>query len=307
MYFLGVTTGASSIMKVFPLWMKELGRPEVRLEGIDLALQDSFENYRTVVAHIKRDPLSVGALVTSHKIGVFEAARDLFDRLDQYALTCGEVSCIAKSGGRLEGYAKDPLTAGMSLRSLLGNGYFGRTGGEVLCLGAGGAATAITLHFIQQRSAAARPSRMTVVDRSEGRLHHLRSMITSLAPTIAFEFRANAVPEVNDELMAALPPGSLVINATGMGKDLPGSPVTHRGVFPMNGVAWELNYRGELAFLHHALAQHQSRKLVVQDGWLYFLHGWTAIIAEVLKTRIDAERFEKLSRIAGAKRVAAPE
>ncbi|WP_343390347.1 hypothetical protein [Candidatus Amarobacter glycogenicus] len=34
-YFVGVTTGKSSINKVFPLWMEVLGRPEVVLEGID--------------------------------------------------------------------------------------------------------------------------------------------------------------------------------------------------------------------------------------------------------------------------------
>ena len=33
MYFCGVTTAKSSIMKVFPLWMKELGREEVALRG----------------------------------------------------------------------------------------------------------------------------------------------------------------------------------------------------------------------------------------------------------------------------------
>ena len=33
MYFIGVTTGKSSINKVFPLWMDVLGRPEVVLRG----------------------------------------------------------------------------------------------------------------------------------------------------------------------------------------------------------------------------------------------------------------------------------
>ena len=34
-YFIGVTTGNSSINKVFPLWMDVLDRKEVILEGID--------------------------------------------------------------------------------------------------------------------------------------------------------------------------------------------------------------------------------------------------------------------------------
>lgn len=39
-YFVGVTTGKSSIMKVFPLWMQVLGHPEVVIEGIDHPIHD---------------------------------------------------------------------------------------------------------------------------------------------------------------------------------------------------------------------------------------------------------------------------
>jgi shikimate 5-dehydrogenase len=54
-YFIGVTTGKSSIMKVFPLWMKELGRPEITIEGVDHPMHDDPENYRRSVAQIKYD------------------------------------------------------------------------------------------------------------------------------------------------------------------------------------------------------------------------------------------------------------
>ena len=55
-YFIGVTTTHSSIMKVFPRWMAALGRPEVVIEGVDLQLHDSAENYRQIVSQIKHDP-----------------------------------------------------------------------------------------------------------------------------------------------------------------------------------------------------------------------------------------------------------
>ena len=57
-YFIGVTTGGSSIMKVFPLWTRELGRAEVVMEGVDLKIHDEPERYRQVVAQIKYDRLS---------------------------------------------------------------------------------------------------------------------------------------------------------------------------------------------------------------------------------------------------------
>jgi len=298
MYFIGVSTGSSSIMKVFPRWMEVLGLADARLEGVDLRPHAEPAAYRRAVLRIKHDPLSLGALVTTHKINLLEASRDLFDYLDENAQICGEVSCISKNDERLEGYALDPITAGLSLDTMLGENYFGRTGGEVLCLGAGGATAAIVLHFIRRRHPGDRPRRIVVVNRSPGRLQKLEEMVRSQGAGIRFEYHCHTDPHRNDELMAALPPFSLVINATGMGKDLPGSPITDAGVFPERGIAWELNYRGELIFLHQALAQRESRQLMVEDGWLYFLHGWTKTISRVLKVEIGDALFQKLSEIA---------
>lgn len=297
-YFIGVTTKQSSIMRVFPLWMKELGRPEVVIEGVDLQIHDTREAYRQAVAQIKYDPLSLGALVTTHKIDLLNAARDMFDYLDPYAQICGEVSCISKRDGSLEGHAKDPITAGMSLDALLGKDYFARTDGAVLCFGAGGSAVAIALHFINKKEPGDRPRRFVVVNRSTPRLDHLRAMAARHNTDIAFEYVHNEDPRVNDAIMATMPEGSIVINATGMGKDRPGSPITNAGLFPRNGIAWELNYRGVLDFMHQALAQRESRNVRVEDGWLYFLHGWTQVIAQVLHISIEGALFERLAQIA---------
>ena len=38
----------------------------------------------------------------------------------------------------------------------------------------------------------------------------------------------------------------------------------------------------------------------VEDGWLYFLHGWTQVIAEVLKVPIDEAMLQRLAVVAGA-------
>jgi shikimate dehydrogenase len=299
MYFIGVTTRQSSIMKVFPLWMRELGRADVVVEGIDFQLHDQPEKYRKAIAQIKLDPLSLGALVTSHKINLLEAGRDMFDYLDPYAVICGEVSSISKNGHALEGHAKDPITAGLSLDALLGMGYFGRTNGDVLCLGAGGSTTAIVLHFAQKKHPSDRPKRIVIVNRSPGRLEHLERIMEQLNTDIECVFHCNAKPQINDEILAQMPEASLIINATGMGKDTPGSPLSNHAQFPKNGIAWELNYRGELDFLYQALKQVGSRNLTVENGWLYFLHGWTQVIAQVLGVRIEGEMFDRLAAIAG--------
>ncbi len=301
-YFIGVTTGKSSIMKVFPLWMQELGRPEIKIEGIDHPIHDDPQAYRRSVAQIKLDPLSLGALVTTHKMDLYTASTDMFEYFDPYALTLGEISSISKREGKLEGHAKDPISAGLSMDAITGAGYFGRTGGEVLCFGAGGSALATLLHLINKKGAADRPERFVVINRSQGRLDHMQEMVAGQDTDIQVEFVHNQDPLKNDEFMARMPSHSIVINATGMGKDTPGSPITDQGVFPLNGIAWEFNYRGELDFLHQAYTQRESRKLVVEDGWLYFLHGWTQVVAQVLHTPIQGELFERLAKAAGTVR-----
>lgn len=301
-YFIGVTTGSSSINKVFPLWMDVMGRPDVVLEGIDHPLHDQPENYRKSVAQIKLDPMSLGALVTSHKMNVYAAAKDMFDYFDPYAEATSELSCISKAGDDLRGHAKDPITAGMSLEAIIDPGYFEKTGGHVLCLGAGGSAVATLLHLINKKDRADRPEKFIAVNRSPGKLDHMREMVSKYDTDIQVEYIHNSDPAVNDEAMAGLPDHSIVINATGMGKDTPGSPLTDTGVFPNHGIAWEFNYRGELDFMHQALKQVETRNLQVEDGWIYFLHGWSQVIAEVLHIELTPELFRKLDAAASTVR-----
>lgn len=300
-YFIGVTTGKSAMMRLFPIWAAALGRPEVVLEGVDLKLHDTPEAYRQAVAQIKYDPMSIGALVTTHKIDLVDATREMFDYLDPYAQLCNELSSISKRDGRLEGHAKDPISSGLTLDAVLGARYFAPDrfpNAEVLCFGAGGSAVAIVLHLINKQDAADRPKKFTVVNRSQPRLDAMAEMVAKVDAAIPFEYVRNEDAELNDARMAALPEGSVVINATGMGKDRPGSPITDAGIFPRRAVAWEYNYRGDLQFLRQALAQRESRDLTVEDGWVYFLHGWTQVIAQVFHTDITGERFAELARLA---------
>jgi shikimate 5-dehydrogenase len=103
-----------------------------------------------------------------------------------------------------------------------------------------------------------------------------------------------------DAILATLRPGAFVVNATGLGKDAPGSPLTDACSFPREAVAWDLNYRGDLVFLEQARASGVR----AEDGWVYFLHGWTQVIAEVLGVEIPTSGavFDALDRLAGQAR-----
>jgi shikimate dehydrogenase len=294
MYFIGVTTGQSSIMRLFPLWAEVLGLDRAQLVGVDLPLHAAPEQYRQAVAQIKYDPLSLGALITTHKIDLLHATSDMLDTLDRYAQLCQEVSCISKRDGQLIGYAKDPINSGLALQKILDPGYWGGSGGHALCLGAGGSGTAITVNLLTQPAAGNRPQRLVIVSRNQPALDKLRTIVEQLSATLEIGYVLNENPSKNDQLMVELPPGSLIINATGMGKDRPGSPITDEGVFPLQGVAWELNYRGKLDFLRQAKVQQERRKLKVCDGWHYFVISWIDHIAEIFNIKVAPAQFDQL-------------
>ena len=297
-YFIGVTTGQSAAQRIFPRWMEVLGRPEVVLQGVDFRIHDEPARYRQLVEAIKADPLALGGLITTHKIDLLAASHDLFAQLDPYAQICSEISCIAKHGDKLVGVAVDPVADGRALDALVGEGYFERTGGELLSLGAGGAAAALALHIINKADAADRPRRFTLVDLDNERLAHVQEMVAQLPTDIEFRYVQHSDAQQNDALLAQLPPASVVINATGMGKDRPGSPITDAGVFPLLSIAWELNYRGALDFMHQAMRQQAERNLTVADGWVAFLHGWTGVIAHVLDVEITPDLIAQMAEVA---------
>jgi shikimate 5-dehydrogenase len=304
MYFIGVTTGKSSIMKVFPAWARYLGLGNCVIKGMDFVPHDQPENYREAVAFIKSDPLSLGALVTTHKMDLLKACRDQFDELDNYAALMHEVSSISKLNGKLVGHAKDPITAGLSLEAFLPERHWEKTGAEALVLGAGGSAVATTWYLMKPEHNANRPSRIIVANRSTPRLEEMKALHQELATGVPVEYVHAPQVEITDGLIRRLKPGSMVINATGLGKDAPGSPISDAAVFPQHGLAWEFNYRGDLVFLRQARAQEQSRRLQIEDGWIYFIHGWTRVIAEVFHVDIpvSGSRFDELSRIAAGLR-----
>lgn len=304
LYFIGVTTGRSSIQHVFPRWADELRLEGAVLQGIDLPLHAPADDYRRVVEFIAADPLSLGALVTTHKIDLYAACHDLFDEIDPFARLMGETSCISKRDGRLVCHAKDPISSGHALDAFVPAEYWSGTGADALCMGAGGSTIAISWYLSRTESGAERPRRIVVTNRSPQRLEHLREIHAQLDTDTAFEYVLTPTAADNDRVLAGLAPGSLVVNATGLGKDAPGSPLTDAAVFPRRAIAWDLNYRGDLVFLDQARAQERARELQVEDGWIYFVHGWTQVIAEVFHVDIPTAgpSFERLSELALATR-----
>lgn len=300
MYFIGVTTGASSIMKVFPEWARALGLKDTVMKGIDIAIHEKPEVYREVVSFIKNDPLSMGALVTTHKIDIYHAAKDLFEYLDPYALRFEELSSISKQNGKLCGHAKDPVTCGMAMEEFVPPNYWSEhPEAGVLIIGAGGSAISMCSYYMRNAGRGNDPAKIVISNRSKPRLDSIREINRGMNPAgIPTEYYLAPNTADNDAVLAGMGRGSLIINATGLGKDRPGSPLSDAAVFPEDALVWEINYRGDLLFRRQAQAQAADRNLRVYDGWMYFIYGWTQVIAEVFHQEILGEKLRHMDQIA---------
>lgn len=289
MGFIGVSTGNSSIVKVFPTWSEILGL-DAELFGIDIPLAAEPAQIREALLELRDRENCQGALVTTHKINCYQHGFDLFEGFDDFAALCGEVSSVKVRKGKIFGAAKDPISAGKSIEEFLVENHFA-DGGEVLCFGDGGAATAIGWYLASRKDA---PEKMTFLGVGEEKLAHLSKVVQNKYPKEKLSLSLYQ-PELVADLMSALPLKSFIINATGMGKDLPGSPVPAGVGFSQAAVVWELNYRGSLEFLHQAKDQIVEKNLQVEDGWRYFIHGWTQVIAEVFELNFTLEKVYELA------------
>ncbi|MBW9121748.1 shikimate dehydrogenase [Microbacterium trichothecenolyticum] len=296
--FFGVTTGSSAIRRIFPLWMEELGI-DSQLVGLDFPVDAPAADYRRAVAQIKGDPDAVGGLITTHKLNVLAAARDLFDDLDDSAQLLKETSCIHKDGERLLGAALDDRTSLLGLDALVGQDYW-KEDHDLVLLGAGGASIALTLGLHRAaRTGRAMPSRVVVTARSQPRLDEMRELHHRIGFGVPIDYVIAGAPEEADRVVAASSRGSVIVNATGMGKDRPGSPLSPNAPYPPQAVLWDMNYRGELKFLADARESPRADLRVV-DGWDYFVYSWTKVVAVVygIDIPVTGPRFDRLSHLA---------
>jgi shikimate dehydrogenase len=260
--FIGVTTGSSLAHQAMACWRSLIGT-DVQLRGVDIPIDAPDDTYEAILDELRGDPTVRGAVVTTHKLRLFEAAQGRFDRLDPLSVACKEVNAIRRSGdGSLEGWARDPISVGRVVDRI-----WPETSGQVVCLGAGGTAVALAQHLLATRTSV----NILCADRD-------RSAAARVGRLGGHSVVSHLGSGPWDHLLAAAPPGSLIVNATGLGKDRPGSPITNRAQFPPRSTVWELNYRGQLGFLGRARQQARAHELDVHDGWDLFCHGWAAAL-----------------------------
>ncbi len=297
--FLGVSTAASAVHWYFPRWAGNFPEP-VRLIGIDLPAAAPRREYEDLLDWIARNQQVRGMVITSHKIDLFRAGSSRFAAAGRLSTMLGEISALRRtSSGDLLAYATDPLSARAAAAEL----NLGTSGGETICLGAGGAAVALVAALtlpgtdltdtrpapdaryapgVNAPGSPLNEGDIHVTDLRPDRLAHLMHAASSLGVASRVVPHLHKDTSANTGLLAGHPGARLVVNATGLGKDRPGSPLTDQAVFPCHCAVWDMNYRGPLTFLQQARAQQQACGLQIADGWRFFLHGWTNALARIL-------------------------
>lgn len=284
-WFVGVSTSGSSAIALFPGWCAALGI-DAELVPVDLPIGAPAKAYRQLVGDLGADEEAAGAVVTTHKVALFETSADLFVSRDRSVDLFEEISCVTAGGGGLGANTIDPASVVRTLSEMLPRPV---DEASSLVFGAGGAGTAVSAALLTDRTST---WNVTLTDTVDSRLARAERTLSALSVRDRATLVRTSGSEDNDHALAKASPGSFVVNATGMGKDVPGSPLSGSVSFPKRALVWDLNYRGELTFLDQARTQARDRELRVEDGRRLFVHGWAEGLGQIFGREVGVETLD---------------
>ena len=148
---------------------------------------------RLQVEQLRGDSSLAGALVTTHKVVVWECAKGLFSESDSHAQRLHEVSCISRnSEGELVAHAKDPLTARWAINQIVSPEHWQRfPEAEVLILGAGGAGLALAWVLLDSNE---KPARIHLTEVEAGRGSQVRDHLKEFSQEL-WSFMKSTAPK----------------------------------------------------------------------------------------------------------------
>lgn len=304
--FLGISTAGSLAHRAFTGW-SQLFCPGAVLRGVDLPADASPAEFRDLVAAMTANPRVLGAVVTSHKLRLFRACQDLVDYAEPLVALTQEIADINTRDG-VRAFARDAQSLDIVLDGIGGQDGPGGAGPRpMFCIGAGGAAIALLLAMrldIAGTLAARRPvirtgraarGPLTIVGRDQESLDNVRAVRDRCGiPAGGVGLLLAPGQDAVARQVGSAAPRTVVINATGLGKIAPGSPLPDRAAFPPDAVAWDFNYRGPLTFLDQA----RRAGVATEDGWDYFVAGWSAALAAITGRELTPELLGQAVRSA---------
>jgi shikimate dehydrogenase len=289
--FIGASASMSRANLYFAGWAGVVGLAGT-LIALDVAPDQGAGEYERLVGQLLV-PEVVGGVVTNHKVGLFREFRCRDWQVSDTATALEVVSCFRTAPGGFEGNAEEPLAIERAIREISAVNGAGPYR-ELLIFGAGGAGRAIA--YAASRMSEFGLARINITDTRMNRVEDVRRLSRDWGAEVNVELALNR--EVNNAMLKNAQPGCLVVNATGLGKDLRGSPLSSDSVFPMGSSAWDLNYRGGLDFLHHARTQSGGRGVRVFDGQTLFTAGWMEAMTYIARTHASDDVFARFQALA---------
>jgi shikimate 5-dehydrogenase len=296
-YFLGITTGGSAVRKVFPAWMDLLG-VDADLKTVDVPAGSPAEPYRNFLTQVRDEPTALGAVITAHKTAIFQHGQDLFAQTDPDSQRFEEISVISRVPGGLRGTVIEHHSIATTLAQMGGGTPFTGPDRDVVVFGAGGTAVSLIATLTAESwPDEHRPRKLHLVDVSADRLQHAHDLATTGAKPLCVNV-LHTQGDTSLSYLGDLPPHTLIVNATGLGKDKPGAPFTLPAPWPEGAHVWDLNYRGDLLMLDEARRVAAERHLDPQDGWLLFINGWAESLSRIVGRPIDDDERAEMNRLA---------
>lgn len=287
--FIGVDTHSSRALATVPSWSRQLGTP-LAVTPIDVPLGATRAVFETILDRLEADSAAVGAVITNHKVAMYEAAADRCSLVSADANELRECNVLASRPGGLAAFATDVQSIGAALDRI-----WPACSAPVVCLGGGGSAAALCLHLLRR---AAPPREVIICERDAGRALELTELFGKQAARAGVGLTIESGQAQWDDVVSTLAPGGLVVNATGLGKSDGLSPLTANAMLPRHATVWDLNYRGELPYLRLARSREHDLRLRVHDGLHLFVLGWLAALCTVLDVQPQEQAESKFAAIA---------
>jgi shikimate dehydrogenase len=293
--FVGVTTSQSAVVGLFDEWCQVLGC-SWKLRLWDIPVDAPKESYFELVNALQSQE-NVGALVTTHKARLFATNYSDFDLIEPRCAALAEVGVAYKRSGLLCGGVSDIDSGEIIIQEILDDQRWRQSSRRAVILGGGGAGLAAAWNLAVRGIGNA--SSIVVVESDTDR----RSRINSLVQTWPLSASLSVVSpddQFSDSIIAHIEPAALVVNATGLGKDRPGSPISDAAVLPENCIVWDFNYRGSLEFVTLARSVSDEKNLRIHDGFSYFASGWSTVMCKVARKPWTRQIFTQFLSMASS-------
>jgi shikimate dehydrogenase len=282
--FVGPSASRSRIHSLCPALSRVLGEDLV-VASADMPANQAPTAYTSLLLDVLSRDEVAGGVVTNHKLQFFDAFLQLGFPVSSIGKKLGVVSVFRRVGNRFYGTAEEPYAVLPAIDKICRcrcMDYFR----EIVIFGAGGAGRAIT-YAAAAHSSRYGVDRITVTDCDLHRIDGFRHL-TCCGNLIDLHV---ARTHVNDRLLREAARGALVVNATGLGKDASGSPISDHVDFPADSAAWDLNYRGSLDFLRQAKSQPSRCHVSCHDGFDFFLFDWLEILSFIFRLNLAEEKI----------------